>query len=51
MTNKKTKKDKNNDKDKDQDKEIESDFVIYGDRVTQLTILDKLRNSNHDIEG
>ena len=35
------------DKDKDKDNGIESDLVIY----IQLTVPDKLRNFNPDIEG
>ena len=33
---------------RDRDRVIESDLVTL---VTQLTITDKLRNLNHDIEG
>ena len=45
--------DKDKRKDKDKDKDKENDLVIYwiSDLVTQLTVPDKLKNSNHDIEG
>ena len=41
----------NKDKDKDKYKDIEGDRAIISDFVTQLSLPDKLRNSNRDIKG
>ena len=36
---------------RDSDLDLDLDWERFSDLVTQLTITDKLRNLNHDIEG